>query len=346
MTLKLAINARFQHRRVTGVGRYAREISKRLTSAKHFIAPKRPLGQVAGHLWEQFILPAKIQKGELLWSPANAGPWLVRNQVITIHDASVFDHPEWFNPTFAAWTRLSWKVIAGRASAILTVSEFSKQRLQRHLGLPDERIRVVYNGVGEPFEPESARRVKAVKEKFGIRKPYFLFVGTLEPRKNLRVLLQAWELLNLKTHELFVAGAEGLVFSSASQAQSRFAAEQLPDHRNETCVSDEDLPALYSGAAAFIFPSLYEGFGLPVLEAMACGTPVITSNTTAFPEIFGGSALLIDPAKPGDIVRAMQEMIENKSLVDSLRERGLKKARELAWESSAAKTEAVFKDIL
>ena len=334
MTLKLAINARFQHRRITGVERYAHEISKRLTSAKYFIAPEHPLGQVGGHLWEQFILPAKIQKGELLWSPANAGPWLVKKQVVTIHDASVFDHSEWFNPTFAAWTRLSWKILARRASAIITVSEFSRQRLKHHLNLPDEKIHVIYNGVGEPFEPQSAGRVEAVKEKYGIKKPYFLFVGTLEPRKNLNFLLKAWEQLNLKTHELFLAGAEGLVFSSVSHAKS------------VTCVLDEDLPALYSGAAAFVYPSLYEGFGLPVLEAMACETPVITSNTTAFPEIFGDAALLIDPAKPEDITRAMQEIIENNSLANTLRERGMKKARELSWEKSTVKTETIFEGIV
>lgn len=313
--------------------RYAHEISKRLTSAKYFIAPKRPPGQVGGHLWEQFILPAKIQNGDVLWSPANAGPWLVRNQAVTIHDASVFDHPEWFTPTFAAWTRLSWKILARRARAIITVSEFSRQRLKHHLSLPDEKIHVIHNGVGEPFEPQSAGRVKAVKEKYGIRKPYFLFVGTMEPRKNLRVLLQAWEQLNLKTHELFLAGAEGKVFSLAGQAESL------------THILDEDLPALYSGTTAFVFPSLYEGFGLPVLEAMACGAPAITSNTTAFPEIFGDAALLIDPAKPEDITRAMQEIIENDLLANTLRERGLKKARELSWEKSAVKTEAVFKGI-
>ncbi|MEK6750885.1 MAG: glycosyltransferase family 1 protein [Chloroflexota bacterium] len=334
MTLKLAINARFRHRRITGVGRYAHEISKRLTLPKRFIEPGHSTGQVGGHLWEQFILPAKIQNGDVLWSPANAGPWLVKKQVVTIHDASVFDHPEWFNPTFAAWTRLSWKILARRARALITVSEFSRQRLKHHLNLPDEKIHVIYNGVGEPFEPQSAGRAAAVKEKYGIRKPYFLFVGTLEPRKNLHTLLKAWEQLNLKTHELFLAGTEGLVFSSASHAKS------------VTCVLDEDLPALYSGAAAFVYPSLYEGFGLPVLEAMACETPVITSNTTAFPEIFGDAALLIDPARPEDIIRAMQEIIENNSLANTLRERGMKKARELSWEKSTVKTETIFKGIV
>ncbi|MBE0682745.1 MAG: glycosyltransferase family 4 protein [Anaerolineales bacterium] len=331
MTLKLAIDARYAQRRITGVERYAHEISKRLTLEKRFIKPEYLPGRVGGHLWEQIILPAKIQKGEFLWSPANAGPWLVRNQVVTLHDASVFDHPEWFNPTFAAWTRLSWKILARRARAILTVSEFSKHRLKLHLRLTDEKIHVVYNGVSTPFEQQSPRKMKAVKEKYGIKKPYFLFVGTMEPRKNLKVLLEAWQRFNSKSHELFLAGSIGRVFSATS-----------PMIRS-IYIADEDLPALYSGAAAFVFPSLYEGFGLPVLEAMACGVPVITSKTSAFPEIFGDAALLIDPANPEETALAMQEIIENKSLVSTLRERGLKKASSLSWEKSAAKIESIFK---
>lgn len=346
MSSQIVINGRFQQRHISGVERYAHEISKRLISEKRFITPKYPLGQVTGHLWEQFLLPAKIQNGGILWSPANAGPWLVQDQVVTIHDASVFDHPEWFNPTFASWTRLSWKILAKRVKAVITVSNFSRERLKLHLGISNEKIHVVYNGVGMPFEPQSTKRIESVKEKYEIKKPYFLFVGTLEPRKNLAALLEAWKLLNLNTHDLFIAGAEGRVFAPTGHAWSRYAATRLLDHRSVTSVHDADLPALHSGATAFVFPSLYEGFGLPVLEAMACGTPVITSNTTVFPEIFGKAALLIDPTKPEDITKAMQRIVEDHSLADTLRERGFKKARELTWEISAAKTETIIKGIL
>ncbi|MDP1544578.1 MAG: glycosyltransferase family 1 protein [Anaerolineales bacterium] len=330
MALSLAINARFQHRRITGVDRYAHEISSRLELPKRFIKSARPLGQVSGHVWEQFILPALLQKDERLWSPANSGAWSVSNQIVTIHDASLFDHPEWFRPAFGAWTRLSWKILAQRVKAILTVSEFSKQRLKHHLGIPDEKIHVIYNGVGKPFAPKSAKEIKVVREKYGIKKPYFLFVGTLEPRKNLKSLLSAWEQLSLKTHELFLAGAEGRVFSSTSHAKC------------VTTPPDQDLSALYSGATAFIFPSFYEGFGLPVLEAMSCGTPVITSNTTALAETYQDSAILINPEMPEEIARAMQCIIADGTLSNSLRERGLKKASELTWDKSAQKTQAML----
>ena len=332
MTQSLAINARYRHRRITGVERYAHEITKRLGSPKRFLQPNRSLGQITGHAWEQIILPNLISKNELLWSPANAGPWSVSDQVITIHDASVFDHPEWFRPTFAAWTRLSWKILAKRVRAIITVSEFSKARLKHHLGLPGEKICVVYNGVGEPFKPQSTNCVEEVKEKLGIRKPYFLFVGTLEPRKNLNTLLEAWSIAGLDTHELFISGKGGKVFAS-----------QVGHASSETYISDNDLPALYSGSSAFVFPSLYEGFGLPVLEAMACGTPVITSNSTALEEVFGDAAMLISPEKPEDIARAMQAIVEDKSLAMKLREDGLKKSSELTWEKSARETEVILR---
>lgn len=332
MTQSLAINARYQHRRITGVERYAHEITKRLGSPKRLIQPSRPLGQVTGQLWEQIILPNLMTSDELLWSPANAGPWSVRNQVLTIHDTSVFDHPEWFRPAFAAWTRLSWRILSKRVQAIITVSEFSKQRLKYHLGLPDEKIHVVYNGVGEPFEPQSAKCVAEVKEKLGIRKPYFLFVGTLEPRKNLKRLMKAWSMAGLDTHELFISGEGGKVFANRVGYAS-----------SVTYVEDQDLPALYSGAAAFIFPSLYEGFGLPVLEAMACGAPVISSNTTALAEVFSEAALLVPPENPVEIARAMQTIAEDGSATYRLREQGLKKARELTWEKSARETESILR---
>ena len=131
MTNKIAINGRFLSRRISGVERYAHEISKRIHPSR-VIQPGLQAGQMSGNLWQQLILPTQIKQNETLWSPANAGPWLIRNQVLTLHDASVFDHPEWFKPSFAAWTRLSWRILARRVKAIITVSNFSRKRLEIH----------------------------------------------------------------------------------------------------------------------------------------------------------------------------------------------------------------------
>jgi glycosyltransferase involved in cell wall biosynthesis len=334
MSIKIAINGRFTQRRITGVDRYAYEISKRLTGEKYFIAPDRPLGLVAGHLWEQVVLPAKIQHGDVLWSPANAGPWSVRNQIVTIHDASIFDHPEWFNPTFSAWTRLSWKILARRVKAIITVSNFSRERLKFHLGIQEENIHVIHNGVGKPFEPQPQKAIEIVKEKYGLKKPYFLFVGTDEPRKNVAALAQAWESSNLKSHSLFIAGAEGRVFANQKSREA---------HPQQAHVSDEELPALYSGAGAVIVPSFYEGFGLTVLEAMACGTPVIASDIPVFRELFGEAALFIDPHESKEIANAVMKIIEDRSLAMKLREQGLRCASRFSWDAAAGKTQELHK---
>jgi glycosyltransferase involved in cell wall biosynthesis len=344
MTPSIAVNGRFLTRRFTGVDRYAFEISARLEGARR-IAPSRPPGLLAGHAWEQLILPARLRRGEILFSPANAGPWIVRAQAVTLHDSSVFDHPEWFRPAFAAWTRLAWKILAKQARMILTVSEFSHGRLQLHLKIPDEKIRVIPNGVGKPFEPQSAREIQRVKEKYNLNQPYFLFVGTLESRKNLGTLLRAWEIFNSSHFTLATAGASGKVFAAVGRNGIPPSARKWritnPPHALGY-VPDQDLPALYSGATAFVIPSLYEGFGLPALEALACGAPVIASNVSAFPEVLDDAALFVNPLDVNAIAEALNTIAEDSSLANDLRGRGLKRAALFSWDDSAQKIETIL----
>ncbi|MBL8078590.1 MAG: glycosyltransferase family 4 protein [Anaerolineales bacterium] len=330
MENKIAINGRYLSRRITGVERYAHEVSKRLHSSR-IVQPKRPLRQMTGNFWEQLILPGRIKQHEILWSPANAGPWLIKNQVITIHDASVFDHPEWFKSNFAAWTRLSWRILAHRVKAVITVSNFSRERLKKHLGIPDKKIHMIYNGVGKPFEPQTQDVINKTRSKYKLGKPYFLFAGRNEPRKNLTTLIQAWEGLNSKTHDLFIAGMEGNIFAPISSHA-----------RSVTYIPDEYLPALYSGATAFILPSFYEGFGLPALEAMACSTPVIASDIPAFREIFKDAALFAKPHDASEITNVMQNIIDDPSLANTVRERGLQLVKKYSWDEAALKTQALL----
>jgi glycosyltransferase involved in cell wall biosynthesis len=339
MKNSIAVNGRCFTRRITGVERYTHEISTRLTPAR-IIQPRNGIGQITGNLWEQFILPAQIQQNEILWSPANAGPWTIRNQVLTIHDASVFDYPQWFKLSFAAWTRLSWKILVKRVKAIITVSNFSRERLMFHLKIPNGKIHVVHNGVSKPFEVQTKKSINDVLEKHRIDSPYFLFVGTHEPRKNLRVLYHAWNQKKIGSHKLIVAGIKGIVFAESISYSG------TPDNTKWLgYISDIDLPALYAGATAIIVPSLYEGFGLTALEAMACGAPVITSNTTAFPETVGDAALFFNPQESNSLVDAMQEIIENKTLANSLHERGLQRAAQFTWDESAHKTQTIIESI-
>ncbi len=337
MTNKISVNGRCFTRRITGVERYAHEISMRMKPNPRIIVPDKALGQVSGHLWEQFILPMKIQKNEILWSPANAGPWTISNQVITIHDASVFDYPEWFRPAFAAWTRLSWKILAKRVKLIITVSNFSRDRLKVNLKISDEKICVIPNGVGKPFEAQTQNSINAVREKYRIGKPYFLFVGTHEPRKNLGILVQAWKQAQINDHLLIITGTKGIVFAEAISKP-----EESDNIKWLGYISDTDLPALYAGASAAIVPSLYEGFGLTALEAMACGAPVIASSTTAFPETVGNAALFFDPHNANELTKAVKNLVENKSLANTLRERGLQRAKIFTWDESARKISGIL----
>lgn len=336
MSLRIAINGRYSQRRITGVERYATEITKRLGEMARLITPVWPLGQIGGHVWEQVVLPLRLRPGEILWSPANAGPWVISRQVVTLHDASVFDHPEWFRPAFVAWTRLSWRLLAKRVSAVITVSNFSRQRLSHHLCIPEQKIFAIPNGVGKPFELQPKTAIDTIKGKYGLYRPYFLFVGTHEPRKNLPTLFRAWEIFR-SIHSDFIlvlVGAKGRVFAKEDwKIRPGFSLGYL---------SDRDLPALYAEATALVIPSLYEGFELTTLEAMACGTPVIASNTTSFPEVVGEAGILVNPLCAEEIAEAMGRIVDDPSLAATLRGRGLERAAQFTWDRAVCQIQAVL----
>jgi len=343
MPTQIAINARYAHRRSTGVERYAREVSARLGQISREIRPSYPLSPAAGHLWEQVVLPSRLQADEVLWSPANTSAWTVHRQAVTIHDASPFDHPEWFKPAFGAWTRLSWRILARTAKTILTVSSFSRERLKTHLEVPEARLHVVWDGVGKPFRPQPEKVIREIRERYGLKKPYFLFVGTQEPRKNLKTLFQAWDtfLLSNTDYALVIAGKPGTVFSTRGPDKVlNLTYVHFLDY-----VPDDDLPGLYAGASATVVPSLYEGFGLTALEAMACGTPVIASNTTAFPEVAGSAALSVDPSNAKEIALAMLQLCDDQTLANTLRERGIQRAARFTWEESANKIQTLLESL-
>jgi glycosyltransferase involved in cell wall biosynthesis len=317
--------------------RYGIEMANRLAHGLDVLRPYTSLRGATGHLWEQTFLPA-ASGNRLLWSPNNTGPLAIARQICTMHDIIPVEHPEWFNARFAAWYQWLLPRLTQRVRHLIAVSEFTKQRLVECFGIRPEKITVVWNGVDEQFRPRSASEIAAVREALGIRSPrYLLSLGSLEPRKNLRRLLSAWGKLQPELPEdvsLIVVGAKGAakVFGDAS-------IDAIPAGVHFTGYAPQEyLPALYSGALALVYPSLYEGFGLPPLEAMACGTPVITSNTTSLPEIAGGAALLIDPQDEEAIADAILRLIVNEQLRHSMSVRSLAHASKHTWARSAAQT--------
>jgi glycosyltransferase involved in cell wall biosynthesis len=249
---------------------------------------------------------------------------------VTIHDLSVLDHPEWFSARFAAWYRFLLPRLARRVLHILTDSAHSKSRIVELLSVPQDKVSVVPLGVGPMFRPSQELGVR-----FGGLPPdYVVVVGSLEPRKNLARVFEAWQQIRAAHPdvELLVLGGGGSVF------RGRGFAEVPEGIRLAGYVPDEDLPRLYGGAIGLVYASLYEGFGLPVLEAMACGTPVVCSSTTSLPEVAGDAALLVDPCDVADIAQGMDRLLRDKALRAKLRSEGLARARQYNWDLTAERT--------
>ncbi len=329
MAHNVVVNGRFLARRITGVERYGREIL-------HHIGRECRLESThtqgwKGHLWEQFILPARLGRGSVLWSPANTGPLRIREQALTIHDLSPLEHPEWFRTGFAAWYRLFLPILAQRVRRVFTPSEYVKQKVIRRFGI--RNVTVTPNGVDRSIFRPGARL-----NGFDVPDWYVLFVGTLQPRKNLDLLLKAWIEIKDDHREawLIIVGAERDIFSTINVAPDTERVRFLG------YLKDETLAGLYARATLFVLPSQEEGFGLPVLEAMACGTPVIVSDGGALPEVVGEAGMTFHLSDPGTLTTALREGLGDPGLRAELREKGLTRAGEFSWQRAA---ETVWKGL-
>jgi glycosyltransferase involved in cell wall biosynthesis len=321
----------------TGVQRYVSEILAALSGRIDVVGPRRPSQGISGHLWEQAVLPGLLE-GRLLWSPSNTGPLRVRRQVLTVHDLVPVEHPEWVGRRFGAWYRYLQPKLIPSVRRVIAISNFTREAILAHFRVPAERVVMIHNGVERRFHPRCDAEKRAAQEHCRIPTPhYILSVGSLESRKNLRRLLLAWRAIAPRVpHEicLVLAGKRG-----ASQVFPQLDLDPVPERVHFTGhVPDEHLPALMSGALAFAYPSIYEGFGLPPLEAMACGTPVVTSRTTAMPEVVGDAALLVDPLNEEELADALLRVVESTELRAQLRARGLQRAAQFSWERAAQET--------
>lgn len=331
----MRINVRNLNGDFSGVQRYTTEMLKYIPRLKT-IGSSAPSG-IKGHTWEQLLLPLELGN-EMLWSPSNTGPIYYRNQILTLHDIAPLDYPEWFDKKYVTLNKYALPILVKNVKHIITVSEYSRRNIIVKLDLPVSKVTSLPLAAGDQFIPLTIEEQQERRTLNCWPERYFLSVGSLEPRKNLKNLFLAWQNWRNRSKDLklLVAGGQGKVFSS-------IGFEMIPeDVILLGPVPDVNLPSLYACAEAFVYPSIYEGFGLPPLEAMASGTPVITSKVTSIPEVVGDCALYIDPYSVEDLVSAMDKLSYSIDLRGDMRLKGLMRAKMFSWERTAELTQQIL----
>jgi glycosyltransferase involved in cell wall biosynthesis len=359
----------------TGIGRYALELLRALA--------QRPSGpeivllttERTDHhgLWDTFehhplpgcrLLPGLMIVGNLMLSWAVKryrldlihdpngiapllGPAAGARRIVTIHDVFAYVCPEAHNRLDNWRYRHMLPHALRHTDAVLTDSQHSRRDIARYLGVPDDRMEVISCGVDPRFRPiPDGQERRVALARYGVRQPYMLYVGGINARKNIAQLFEAFAQVLERRPDLtlVVAGKRQWQTGAIDAALQRL---DLADHVHFTgYLADADLPALYSAAELFVFPSLYEGFGLPPLEAMACGTPVVASNASSLPEVVGDAAILVDPYDVDALAGAISRALEERALAAELRARGSARARTFTWERTASETIAVYAKVL
>jgi len=289
-------------------------------------------GSLQGHAWEQLQLPG-MSRGSVLVNLCNSAPLACRRQIVVVHDAAVVAMPSSYSFAYRSWYRWITRQLVHRAAVVATVSEFSAAEIRRCFGRVKQEIAVIHES-GEHVLREAADL--SVLERLGlVGRRYVLTVGSLSPTKNLAAVVKAAALLrDLDVAVVAAGGANSRVFNGSAAA----ADGVLGTGR----VSNGELRALYENAQCFVFPSLYEGFGLPPLEAMHCGCPVIVSRRASLPEVCGDAAVYFDPVDPAQIAQQIRRVIGSAALRAEMREAGHLRVRRFSWGSAAERFEQVF----
>ena len=270
-------------------------------------------------------------------------PRLAFSSIVNIYDLSFMLFPECFTKKRLSDIRYKVGSSIKRAEWIITGSESTKADIVNYLKVSDEKIKVIPFGFGKHFKPLSEEMLIPFREKYHLPGRFILFVGTIEPRKNILNLLRAFHRLNIPDIFLVIAGGRGWLFEEIFMEVERLGLPEkviFPGYIPET-----DLPLLYNSACVFVYPSLYEGFGFPPLEAMACGVPVITSNTSSLPEIVGDAGMLVNPQNPEEIADAIKSVLESDSKKRDMAGKGIERAKTFSWERCARETLKLYKQI-
>ncbi|EKD85573.1 MAG: Glycosyl transferase, group 1 [uncultured bacterium] len=296
-------------------------------------------------LWTMLGLSKKIYKDknnlDVFFSPTHYLPlFSVVPSVVSIFDLSYLKYPELFKKKdlyqLKIWGRYSIK----RAKAVITISESSKNAIIEEYKLASDKVHVVYPGIKELINNREINMTD-LQKKYGIKKNFILFVGTIQPRKNIARMVEA--ISQIPELELIVVGKKGWQYEGILDSPRKFGVENRVKFLE--FVPDEELSELYKNAICFVLPSLYEGFGLPILEAMKYGCPVVTSNTSSLPEAGGDAALYFDPEDSSDIAEKIKKLLSDDKLREDMIEKGYKQAKKFSWEKAAKETLHVLKEV-
>lgn len=342
---KVIIDAQMLARiNTTGMGRYIQELLSFLTKNTDFewiVKQPKPI-KFYRTIWEHTILPfySLVEKSDILFCPSNIVPFFVPKKVkliVTIHDLRVKRFPDSFSKGTRTYYNLNYLTLFNRADAIITVSEFSRNEIIEYYPQAKEKIFVIPNGI-------NLERFKFLDIP---RKKQILFIGAIAKHKNIKAILKAFLMIKDKIeHRVVIVGKKDSGMPNDEEIQDLI--KQIPSERIVFTgkLSDEEIVKVYNESEIFVFPSIYEGFGLPVLEAMACGCPVIASNQSSIPEVCGDSALLFDPLNPEELAEKILLLANNPDLRNKLTQKGLERVKLFSWENSAKKHIEVFKRVL
>lgn len=322
-----------------------------LDNSEIIIPQKSFLNHMPGSysFWRYYTLPKELKKYKLdvIHDPYELGPLSFSNpaaKIITIHDLTPLLFPEHFKSADVWLHRLLFSKTIKNVDKIITVSEYSKKDIIEHINAPEDKIEVVYNGKSEIFHPHPEAELEEIKKRYNIPYEFILCVGGLHPIKNIPRLLKAYKkvLENGYRQPLVIVGKKVDKWDPIFHTISQLGLEDRVIFTGH--INDNDLSLLYSAAQVFVYPCLYAGFGLPPLEAMACGTPVISSNNSSIPEVVGDAGILIDPYQVYDIATAMVHVMDDESMQKKMIKKGKKQAKLFSWDNAARETLNIYKE--
>lgn len=304
----------------------------------------RPLARIG---WEQLAWPLSAirHKIDLLHSMAFVTPLLgLRPAVVTVYDLSFIHHPQRFPALKRIYLTSQTRRSCQKAERVMTISESGRQDVHRYYGIPLERIDIVMPGVSQIFSPRTEEEIEAFRRQEQLAQRFILHVGTLQPRKNIEVLLEAFAQLRRPDLELVLVGDKGWSYQSIFDRVKKLGLDDMV--RFPGYVSDAVLPLWYNAASILVFPSVYEGFGLPVIQAMACGTPVIAANTSAIPEAAGSAARFFEPHDVRALAEHIAAVLDDRQIAVTMRQRGLEQACEFSWQKAGQQLLASYRRVL